>query len=104
MDVLIPIIALISIFLVPITGVMLILVSRYALKPMVETLALALKESRQGEGASLMQVQELSDQVEALTEEVRRLQSMQDFDRQLLGAGPDAEQVGDVRAPRDRAG
>jgi hypothetical protein len=84
MDVLIPIIAIISLFLGPITGVRLILVSRLALKPMVETLSEALRASRPEYGAEHMQA--LMDQVEDLTAEVRRLQSIQDFDRQLLGS------------------
>lgn len=86
MDVLIPIIAIISIFLVPITGVMLILVSRYALKPLVETLSAALRDSRANGELGPGQLQALVEQVEDLTAEVRRLQSLQDFDRQLMAA------------------
>jgi len=96
MDVLIPIIALISIFFVPITGLMLILVSRYALTPMVETLSAALRDSRQPDAASLVQMQALVEQIEELTDEVRRLQAGQEFDRQLLNAGGD----GDAAAER----
>jgi hypothetical protein len=87
MDVLIPIIAIISIFFVPITGLMLILVSRFALKPMVETLSAALRDSRQPDAASLIQIQALTEQIDDLTEEVRRLQTAHDFDRQLLASG-----------------
>ena len=83
----IPIIAIVSIFLVPITGVMLILVSRFALKPMVETLSEALRDSRQSEGISPWQFQELTEQIETLTAEVKRLQEAQEFDRELLGSG-----------------
>jgi hypothetical protein len=85
MDVLIPIIAIISTIFIPVTGLMLILVSRYALKPLVETLASALRESKQAEWLGPNQVRALTEQVEDLTAEVRRLQSLQDFDRQLLG-------------------
>ena len=92
MDILIPIIAIISIFFVPITGLMLILVSRFALKPLVETLSQALRDSRGPDTAALLQIQGLTDQVEALTDEVRTLREFNDFDRQLLGAPDDASQ------------
>ena len=90
MDVLIPIIAIISLFFVPITGLMLILVSRYALTPMVETLSAALRDSRQPDAASLIQIQALSDQLDELSDEVRRLKGGHDFDRQLLDSGSGA--------------
>lgn len=93
MDILIPIIAIISTIFIPVTGVMLILVSRYALKPMVETLSQALRDSRQPDPAGMLQIQELTERVFDLTEEVRRLQEAQEFDRKLLGtseAGPPA--------------
>ena len=99
MDVLIPILAILSIFFVPITGVMLILVSRYALKPLVETLSQALRDSRQPDAASLIQIQALTEQVEALSDEVRRLQEFQDFDRRLLGGTP----AGGAEAEADQA-
>jgi hypothetical protein len=95
MDVLIPILAIFSIFFVPITGVMLILVSKYALKPMVETLSQALRDSRQPDPASLVQIQDLMDQVETLTAEVRRLQEVQEFDRKLLATGERRESGGE---------
>jgi hypothetical protein len=95
MDVLIPILAIFSIFFVPITGVMLILVSKYALKPMVETLSQALRDSRQPDPASLVQIQDLMDQVETLTAEVRRLQEVQEFDRKLLATGERREPGGE---------
>jgi signal transduction histidine kinase len=95
MDVLIPILAIFSIFFVPITGVMLILVSKYALKPMVETLSQALRDSRQPDPASLVQIQDLADQVETLTAEVRRLQEVQAFDRKLLATAERRESGGE---------
>lgn len=94
MDILIPIIAIISIFFVPITGLMLILVSRFALKPMVETLSQALRDSRQPDAASLIQIQELTERLYDLTDEVKKLQEAQDFDRKLLGTA----EAGDRRA------
>ena len=90
MDLLIPIIIMISIFLIPATGLMMILVSRFALKPLVETLSQALRESREPDAASLAQIHELTERLYDLTEEVRRLQEARDFDRQLLeGRGVD---------------
>ena len=86
MEVLIPIIAIISTIFIPVTGVMLILVSKYALKPLVETLSAALRESKQTAGLSPNQVNALMEQIEDLSAEVRRLQSLQDFDRQLLAS------------------
>ena len=96
MDILIPIIAIISLFFVPITGVMMILVSRYAVMPMVETLSAALRESRQPDAASLIQIHALADQVEDLTEELRRLQAGQEFDRKLREIGSDEEPAGEA--------
>ena len=76
--------AVFSLFFVPITGVMLILTSRFALKPLVETLSKAVRESGYGSSQQLpYQIMELSEQVQALTEEVERLREAHDFDRQL---------------------
>lgn len=86
MDILIPIIAIISSVLIPVTGVMLILVSRYALKPLVETLSEALRESKDRSALGSTEVRALMEQVDDLTAEVRRLQALQDFDRQLLSS------------------
>ncbi len=94
MDILIPIIAIISAVFIPVTGLMLILVSRLALKPMVETLSEALRDSRQPDPAGMLQIQELTDRVFDLTEEVRRLQEAQDFDRKLLGAAEGDDRLG----------
>jgi hypothetical protein len=74
----------ILLFLVPITGLTVVFTAKYALKPLVE----ALTQLRLGQGT--MQPSELearlsdvSEQVEALSEELRRLRAAQDFDRQL---------------------
>jgi hypothetical protein len=99
MDVLIPLLAIFSVLLVPIGGVMLILTTRFAFKPLVEALSQALNESKVGGGRSTdWQLQQLTEQVEALSEEVRRLKDAQAFDQKLLSseAGP----AGDT--PRDR--
>lgn len=81
--------AVFSIFFVPITGLMLILTTRFAFKPLVETLAKALRDS----GHSLpyehsFPNQDLALQVEALRQEIKALRAEQDFDRKLLGSAP----------------
>lgn len=91
-EVLIPLLAIFSIFFIPITGLMIILTSRYALKPLAETLAKALRESGYaGNGASAAELRAMSEQIEALTDEVRLLKAASEFDRQLLGARTTAD-------------
>ena len=86
-EVLIPLLAVFSIFFIPIAGLMLILTTKFAFKPLVETLAKALRESGQGAlDTPNWQLQELSEQVAALTEEVRQLKEVQEFDNKLLGS------------------
>jgi hypothetical protein len=58
---------------------------------MVESLSAALRESQQPDAASLLQIQSLTEQVDELMEEVRRLQAGQEFDRRLLEVASDAE-------------
>lgn len=85
-EILIPLLAIFSIFFIPITGLMIILTTRFALRPLAETLAKALRESGHSappEGSP--QMRELVDRVEDLTREVERLKEAQDFDRKLLG-------------------
>ena len=84
-EVLIPLFAIFSIFLVPILGATVILTTRFALKPPAETIAEALRESGHSSGhVGPHQLQELTEQVYALTEEVQRLREEQEFDRKLL--------------------
>ena len=84
-EVLIPLLAIFSIFLVPILGVTVILTTRFALKPLAETLATALRESGHSSSPEgLQHLGELTEQVQALTEEVHRLHEGQEFDRKLL--------------------
>ena len=84
-EILIPLFAIFSIFLVPILGVTVILTTRFALKPLAETIANALRESANSPSiANPDQVRELSEQIYALTEEVERLREAQEFDRRLL--------------------
>ena len=84
---LVGLLAVFSIFFIPITAGMFILTTRFALKPLVETLAKALRESGYAHPPELLpHIQELTDQVETLRSEVRELTEVQDFDRKLLGA------------------
>lgn len=84
------IIAVIAIFLIPLTGLTIILTARLAIKPLAETLAKALKDSGLGSSPELQdQVIQLSEEVNFLTAQVRRLEEEQDFDRKLLGTPVD---------------
>lgn len=83
LDFLVPVFGIL-LFLVPITGLTVVFTAKYALKPLVE----ALTQLRLGQGT--MQPSELeerlrdvSDQVELLSQEIRRLRDVQDFERQL---------------------
>jgi len=88
LDVLIPLLAIFSVIFVPVTGLMIILTTRFALKPLAETLAKALKESGYGgRGTSPEELQALTEQIEALTREVRQLKDVAEFDRKLLESG-----------------
>lgn len=102
---LVGLLAVFSIFFVPITGLMLILTTRFAFKPLVETLAKALRDS----GHSLSDSAAFSNQVvleelEALRLEIRELKATQDFDKKLLNAASaeDEPTVG-VRKEKQRA-
>lgn len=87
LDFLVPIFGILLV-LVPVTGLTVILTARFATKPIVE----ALMQLR-GQGGMtgpntqhlLLQVQDLSETVEALTAEVQRLREAQSFDQKLLG-------------------
>ncbi|MCG6954778.1 MAG: hypothetical protein LJF04_02195 [Gemmatimonadetes bacterium] len=82
----------ILLFLVPITGLTVVFTAKYALKPLVE----ALTQIRLGQGT--MQPSELearlrdvTEQVEVLSDEIRRLRDAQDFDRQLKAPATSGE-------------
>ena len=87
-EILIPLLAIFSIFFIPIAGLTFIFTTRFALKPLVETLAKALSESGQMSNSPelLLRIQDLTDTVEELGNEVRTLKEGQEFDRQLLKA------------------
>jgi hypothetical protein len=85
-EILIPLLAIFSIFFIPIAGLTFVFTTRFALKPLVETLAKALSDSGQITKSPelLLRLQELTDIVEDLSGEVRTLKEGQEFDRQLL--------------------
>ena len=84
--------AVFCIFFVPITGIMLILTTRFAFKPLVETLAKALRESGHFlSQESAFSSQDLAFQLESLREEIRELKAAQEFDKKLLGSAPSNE-------------
>ena len=86
-EILIPLFAIFSVLLVPILGITVILTTRFALKPLAETIASALRESGHiSAGGGAEQMRELTEQVQALTDEVHRLRDAQEFDRKLLGS------------------
>lgn len=84
LDFLVPIFGIL-IVLVPVTGLTVILTARFAAKPIVESLA-QLRVGGGGPGPTelQLQVQDLTENVEALTAEVHRLREAQAFDRKLL--------------------
>lgn len=84
-EILIPLLAIFSIFFVPILGATIILTTRFALKPLAETIATALRESGHSSSPTgLQHLEALTEQVQSLTEEVNRLREAQEFDRKLL--------------------
>ena len=84
-EVLIPLLAIFSVLLVPILGVTVILTTRFALKPLAETLAKALRESGHFSSQEApFQLRDLAEQVHSLSEEIQRLRDAQEFDRKLL--------------------
>lgn len=85
-EVLIPIMGILLV-MIPVAGLTLALTLRFAVRPMVETLAKAMKESNAPHDDRLVaQLALLQDEVEGLSQEVRELRSVQEFDRRLLGS------------------
>lgn len=81
---LIPLFAL-SIVLVPITGLTVVLTAKFATKPIVEAITqLRIGQGDVTPGEVQTQVQELSEQVEALTGELLRVKEVQTFNQKLL--------------------
>ncbi len=92
LDFLVPIFGIL-IVLVPVIGLTTVLTLRYGLKPFLETLAKELRGSTLDPGLGPnMQVAELTEQIELLAGEVRRLKEAQEFDSRLLaGKGQPGE-------------
>lgn len=75
----------ILIVLVPVTGLTLVFTAKYATRHIVEGLAQLRSEGGYARPNELqVQIQDLSEQVEALTHEVHRLREVRDFDQRLL--------------------
>jgi hypothetical protein len=88
-EVLIPIMGILLV-MIPVAGLTLGLTLRFAVRPMVETLANALQQARSPGGDQLgPQIALLQEEVESLSREVRELRSVQEFDRKLLARESD---------------
>lgn len=72
--------------MIPVAGLTLTLLVRFALKPLVESLAQAIRDSGMSRGAVLGRedMLQLTEQVQALTEEVERLREIGEFDKKLV--------------------
>jgi hypothetical protein len=72
--------------MIPVAGLTLALTLRLAVKPFVETLANALRDSRSDAGTEPLagQILALAEEVETLTHEMRELRTAQEFDRKLI--------------------
>ena len=78
--------------MIPVAGLTLILTARFALKPLVETLAKALRESGfSGSAEEQTRLRDLSAQVEALSDQIARMERAQEFDRKLLTGRAEAD-------------
>ena len=87
-EVLIPIFG-VMVVLVPITGLTVIMMLRLGGKPFIETLARELRASGfANPSQNQVKMEDLMEQIEVLTSEVRRLKDAQVFDHKLLEAQP----------------
>jgi hypothetical protein len=90
LDFLVPIFGIL-IVLVPVIGLTTVLTLRLGLKPFLESLAKELRGTSLDPNASTnVQLADLSEQIELLAGEVRRLKETQEFDNRLL-KGEEAE-------------
>jgi hypothetical protein len=89
-EVLIPIMGILLV-MIPVAGLTLALTLRLAVRPMVETIAKAMRESS-GPGSDQLaaQLAALQDEMEGVAREVRGLRSAQEFDRKLLAGQGEA--------------
>lgn len=90
-ELLIPIFGILLI-MIPVAGLTFGLTLRLAVKPFVETLARALRESGHSPGADQLseQLLLLREEFETLTNEVRELRRTQEFDQKLLASRDEA--------------
>jgi hypothetical protein len=87
LDFLVPIFGILVV-LVPITGLTAVLTLKYGGKPFLETLARELRGAGGMHAPGLEhRIEELTEQVDALTSEVERLREAQRFDEKLLEPG-----------------
>lgn len=79
--------------MIPVAGLTFGLTLRLAVKPFVETLAKALRESGGAPAANQLsaQLELLQDEFESLTHQVRELRTGQDFDQTLLASRGESE-------------
>jgi hypothetical protein len=83
-EMLVPLFAL-SIVLVPITGLTVVLTAKFATKPIVEAITqLRIGQGDVTPGEVQAQIEELSEQVEALAGELHQVRGVQAFDEKLL--------------------
>lgn len=88
LDFLVPIFGIL-LFLIPITGLTVVFTSKYAVRHIVEALTQLRSEGGYAQPTELqIQIQDLSEQVAGLSDEIRRLKEAQDFDQRLLGGDP----------------
>jgi hypothetical protein len=84
LDFLVPIFGIL-IVLVPVIGLTTVLTLRLGLKPFLESLAKELRGTSLDPNAGTnVQIADLSEQIELLAGEVRRLKEAQEFDNRLL--------------------
>jgi hypothetical protein len=86
-EVLIPIFGILLV-LVPVTGITLILAARYALRPILRELGYNRQLDPHANALVEAQLQQMSEEMDSLRAEVRRLRELHDFDRHILGPDP----------------
>jgi len=73
--------------MIPVAGLTFGLTLHLAVKPFVETLARALRESGKAEGEQMTgQILLLREELESLTQEVRELRGVHEFDQKLMAS------------------
>ncbi|MEX2526691.1 MAG: hypothetical protein WEA09_03570 [Gemmatimonadota bacterium] len=92
LDFLIPVFGILLV-MIPVLGVTTILTLKFGLRPFVETLGREMRGvDKEAQGRLEAQVTELSEQLGAVTQEMRELRETQDFDRKLLADTAKAEE------------